>query len=81
MTLKEAIDVKCCDIDVKTGERLSHSEIYGRAIKLVGGLDAVARFVPFSVKELRKKIKEDPNLNNTPLVAWDKASGFTGVDR
>lgn len=80
MTLHEAIGVKCCNIDVKTGEKLAHSEIYGRAIKLLGGLDVVASFIPFPVDVLKEKLKEDPNLNNTPLSAWDRAAGFSGID-
>ena len=76
MTLHEAIGVKCCNIDVKTGEKLTHSEIYGRAIELLGGLDVVAQLIPFPVVVLREKVKEDPYLNNTPMSAWDRASGF-----
>lgn len=76
MTLQAAIGVKYCDIDIKTGARLSHSEVYGRAIELLGGLDVVARFIPFLVDILRKKVKEDPFLNNTPMNKWDRASGF-----
>ena len=76
MTIKEAIGVKCCDIDAKTGERLSHSDIYGRAIEFLGGLDEVARFIPFPMETIRKKMKSDPNLNNTDMSRWDLASGF-----
>lgn len=76
MTIKEAIGVHKCDIDIKTGEQLTHSEIYSRAIEYLGGLDSVARYVPFSVDVLREKLKEDHNLNNTPLRAWDMAAGF-----
>ena len=75
MTLKEAIGVRV-DIDIKTGEKLTHSEIYGRAIEFLGGLDEVARFVPFPVETLRKKMKSDPYLNNTAMSKWDAASGF-----
>lgn len=76
MTIKEAIGVHKCNIDVKTGEELTHSEIYGRAIEYLGGLDIVVRFVPFPVEVLRKKLKEDIYLNNTPMRAWDTAAGF-----
>ena len=76
MTIKEAIGVHKCDIDIKTGEKLTHSEIYGRAIEYLGGPDAVARFVPFPVDVLRKKLKEDLYLNNTPMRAWGTAAGF-----
>lgn len=76
MTIKEAIGVHKCNIDVKTGEVLTHSEIYGRAIEYLGGLDEVARFVPFPVEVLRKKLKEDIYINNTPMREWDAAAGF-----
>ncbi len=75
MTLHEAIGVKV-DIDVKTGKKLSHSEIYGRAIEFLGWLDEVAQFVPFPMETLCKKIKSDPCLNNTAMNRWDAASGF-----
>lgn len=75
MTLKEAIGVQV-DIDIKTGEKLTHSEIYGRAIEFLGGLDEVARFVPFPVETIRKRLKSDPHLNNTAMSKWDVASGF-----
>lgn len=82
MTIQEAIGVKCCDIDAKTGERLSHSDIYGRAIEFLGGLDEVARFIPFPMETIREKLKSDPHLNNTDMSRWDWASGFVcdGID-
>ena len=64
MTLKEAIGVHRCDIDSKTGERLTHSDIYGRAIDLLGGLDAVAQYIPFPMDVIRRALKTDPYLNN-----------------
>lgn len=76
MTLHEAIGVHRCDIDIKTGEKLEHSEIYGRAIDLLGGLDAVAQYIPFSLEVIRKALKTDPHLNNTPIRYWDLAAGF-----
>ena len=76
MTLREAIGVHRCDIDIKTGEKLEHSEIYGRAIDLLGGLDMVAQYIPFSVETIREALKTDPHLNNTPMRLWDLAAGF-----
>lgn len=76
MTLKEAIGVHRCDIDSKTGERLTHSGIYGRAIDLLGGLDAVAQYIPFPMDVIRRALKTDPYLNNTPIRRWDAAAGF-----
>lgn len=82
MRLHEAIGVRNGNIDVKTGEKLAHSEIYGRAIELFGGLDVVAQLIPFPVDVLRAKFKKDPNFNNTPMKKWDVASGFacSGID-
>ena len=75
MTLKEAIGVRV-DIDIKTGEKLTHSEIYGREIVFLGGLVEVSRLVPFPVETLGNKMKSDPYLNNTAMSKWDAASGF-----
>ena len=54
----------------------------GRAIEFLGGLDDVARFVPFPVETIRMKLKDDPHLNNTAMSKWDAASGFVcrGID-
>lgn len=76
MTLHEAIGVKMANIDARTGEELTHSEVYGRAIDFLGGLDAVAPFIPFPVEVIREKLKTDKALNNTPIRAWDVAAGF-----
>lgn len=76
MTLKEAIGVHMGNIDVETGKELSHSEVYGRAIELLGGLDEVAKYVPYPVDVIRKKLKKDWYLNNTKITAWNFAAGF-----
>lgn len=79
MTLKEAIGIHMGNIDTKAGKNLalSHSEIfYVRAIGFLGGLDEVARYVPFPVEVLCEKLKRDPHLNNTEMSRWDAASGF-----
>lgn len=76
MTLHEAIGVKNADIDVTTGVKLTHSEIYGRAIDLLGGLDTVAQFIPFTIEVLRGKYRQDKYFNNTPIKVWDTAAGF-----
>lgn len=78
MTLMEAIGVRD-GTDIKSGEKLTHSEIYGRAIDFLGGLDEVARFVPVPVDAIRQKLKEDPHLNNTKMSLWDEAAGFRCV--
>ena len=76
MTLNEAIGIKYEMRDVKTGEEVSISERCRRAIEFLGGLDEVAKLIPFPVETLREKLKEDPLLNNTSMSAWDKAAGF-----
>lgn len=75
MTLKEAVGVRA-DVDVKTGQRLTHSEVYGRIIDYLGGLKAVAPYIPFEIPYLREKLKRDPWLNNTDMSKWDAAAGF-----
>lgn len=74
MSLKEAVGVNNYNIDLKTGEKLTHSEVYDRIIEFLGGLDAIAPYIPFAIEELREKVKEDPNLNNTRLAVWDKVA-------
>lgn len=76
MTLNEAIGIKYGMYDVKTGGEVSLAERCRRAIEFLGGLDEVAKFIPFPVEILREKFKEDPNLDNTSLSTWDKAAGF-----
>lgn len=75
MTLKEAVGVRV-DVDVKTGQRLTHSEVYGRIIDYLGGLEAVAPYIPFELPYLREKLKRDPWFNNTDMSKWDVAAGF-----
>lgn len=76
MTINKAIGVKYCDIDIKSGEQLTHSEKTRRIIEFLGGLDEVARYIPFPMEIIRERLKSDQNLNNTSLVSWDAASGF-----
>lgn len=73
MTLKKKIGVDAYGFDVETGEQLSHSEIYGKAIEAIGGLDVVIRCIPFPLDRIKEAIKKDAYLNNLPLRAWDRA--------
>lgn len=75
-SFSEAINVKNADIDTITGERLTHREIYARAINLLGGLDAVIPYIPFSLVAIKKALKTDEHLNNLSMQTWDLASGF-----
>lgn len=77
MTIKEKIGVKNANIDSKTGEVLSHSEIYTRAIEALGGLDAVIPYIPFNLPTIQKAIETDQYLNNLPMEKWDWVSGFS----
>ena len=75
MTLSEAIGVKDANIDMKTGRKLEHSEIYGRAIDLLGGVDAVWVYVPFTLDGVKKMLSRDKYMN-FHMDRWDLASGF-----
>ena len=75
-TFSEAINIKNADIDRTTGEKISHREIYSRAINLLGGLDAVIPYIPFKLDEIKKALKEDEHLNNLSMDKWDYVSGF-----
>lgn len=82
MTIKEAIGVKNCNVDAKTERVLAHSEIYGRAIDFLGGVECVWKYVPFSEEEVKKALGKDQHLNNLSMKKWDIASGFvrSGAD-
>lgn len=75
-SLGEAINIKMADIDRDTGEKLSHEEVYTRAINVLGGLDEVLKYVPFTLEELTKAYQKDPHFNNLSMKKWDEASGF-----
>ncbi len=75
MTPHEAAGIKV-DVDIKTGQKLSHSEVYGRIIDYLGGLQEVSKYVPYDVEYLRERIAKDPYLNNTYMGDWDRAAGF-----
>lgn len=76
MTIKEAIGVKNCNIDAETGRKLEHSEIYGRAIDYLGGLEVVKQYIPFDLETLKKAYKEDKHFNNLSMSRWDRMAGF-----
>lgn len=76
MNIYEAIGVHEANIDDNTGKVLSHEEVYDRAVNYLGGLAAVAPYIPFSVAEIRKALKTDKHLNNLALSRWDGMAGF-----
>ena len=74
-TFSEAINIKNANIDAITGETVSHSEIYTRAINACGGLDAVISYIPFSLEHIQKALADnDEHLNTLPLKTWDFGS-------
>ncbi len=77
MSPHEAVHIKNANIDTITGETLSHEEVYDRIIDYLGGLYAVAPYIPFEIKAIRKALKTDKHLNNLDLQKWDYAAGFT----
>ena len=77
MTFSEFIGVHNANIDIETGEQLSHQYIYRRAIMRFGGLKAIEPFIPFSLEEIKKALaKGDEHLNTLDMRKWDNASGF-----
>ena len=75
MTLKEAVGVNAFCIDNETGERVEHRELYSRIIELLGGLDAVIPFIPFSRFAIKDMLQKDEHMNFR-MDLWDRASGF-----
>lgn len=81
MTFNEFVGIDNRGKDLATGEKLTHSEKYGRAIRRLGVAE-VWRYVPYDVDILCDKYRDDPHFNNTPIRTWDWAAGFeTYVDR
>lgn len=77
MTLEQAINIRNCDVDIATGKKITHEEIYTRAINLLGGLDAVIPHIPFSIAKIKTALDDhDEHLNTLPLRTWDFASNF-----
>ena len=56
MTFSEFVGVRNANIDIETGEQLSHQYIYRRAITRFGGLKAIKPLIPFSLEEIKKRI-------------------------
>lgn len=76
MTFDEAINIHKCNIDRTTGETISHSEKFTRAINLLGGLDVIIPYIPFTLEHIQKAVKEDENLNNLSAHMWNLSAGF-----
>ena len=59
---------------------LPHDETYGRIMARLGGLKAVAPYLPFDPETLAAKYKHDPHFNQTDDASvWDQFSGFKVV--
>lgn len=76
MDIYSAVNIKQSNIDITTGKTLSHAEVYDRIVNYLGGLSAVAPYIPFEIEEIRKALKKDEHLNNLSLRIWDTAAGF-----
>lgn len=76
MTMTEFQGVRCADIDIETGERLTHQALYRRTIERLGGLEKVKPYIPFGLNSIRKALSEDEYLNNLCMESWDAAAGF-----
>ena len=73
MTIKEFAGIKKCDIDAKTGERLTHQEMYRRIINKLGYSD-VKKCIPFTLSEIEDMYERDEYMN-FKMSKWDAASG------
>lgn len=76
MNIYSAVNIKQSNIDITTGKKLSHAEVYDRIVDYLGGLSAVAPYIPFEIEKIREALKKDEHLNNLPLRIWDTAAGF-----
>jgi hypothetical protein len=76
MNINERIGLNWQQVDIATGEKLTHREKYKRIIDVLGYED-VKRCIPFTLDEIRKALKKDENLNNLTLKRWDAAAGFS----
>lgn len=81
MQIMEAIGVLNGNIDAETGRELAYEEIMDRSIDYLGGLSAIARYIPYSMVEVREAMKTDPYLNNLSIRVWDLAAGFKTFDQ
>ena len=75
MNLKQFANVDHLYRDLETGTELPYREYMRRIIDKLG-IENVKRYMPFDLEYLKERLKKDPNLNNTPMLAWDYASGF-----
>ena len=76
MNLKEFANVDSLYRDLDTGHEVPWREYMHRIIGKLG-IENIKPYVPFSLDELKEKLKHDIHLNNTPLAVWDGASGFS----
>lgn len=81
MTFNEFVGIKDVPdgdyVDIETGEPVSHSEKYRRAIVKLDGLNVIKAFIPFSIAEIKAALeKGDKYLNTLRLCSWDRAAGY-----
>lgn len=77
MTFSEFAGVKCADIDIETGNRMAHRDIYRRVIERLGGLEKVKPYIPFTLEKIQKAIPYNEYLNNLPLASWDTVASYS----
>ena len=75
MNLREFANVDNLYRDLESGQVVSWGN-YMRRIIYKLGIENVKRYMPFDLEYLKERFKVDPNFNNTPMLAWDYASGF-----
>lgn len=57
------------------GTELSHREKYSKVVNAIG-LHNVVAYIPATLEELTKKLKQDEYLNNIDLPKWDGSAEY-----
>lgn len=79
MNLKEFANVDSLYRDLNTGQEVPWRDYMRRVICKLG-LENIKPYIPFTINELKEKLKDDIHLNNTSLYDWDAAAGFRTIN-
>lgn len=75
MNLKQFANVDSMYRDLDTGQEVPWHDYMHRVIGKLG-LENIKPYIPYDIKYLKEKLKEDIHLNNTNLTEWDCAAGY-----
>lgn len=74
LPLKAACGIRNVDFDIETGIQVRLEPIYGRAIELLGGIDAFRSIMPFPADLLEAEYMKDRHFNGMYIKDWDDAA-------